>query len=64
MPQGNNQKQLARGPDTSKVSERNYTPIGRNPELCKGAQTGLAKGSIYAQLAAVGNAKTTNIKCN
>uniref|UniRef100_A0A0A1WKK3 Uncharacterized protein ZK632.5 n=1 Tax=Zeugodacus cucurbitae TaxID=28588 RepID=A0A0A1WKK3_ZEUCU len=64
MPQGHNQKQLSHGPDASKLSERNYTPIGRNPELCKGAQKGLAKGSIYAQLAAAGNTKTTNIKCN
>uniref|UniRef100_A0A0K8UTD1 CUE domain-containing protein n=1 Tax=Bactrocera latifrons TaxID=174628 RepID=A0A0K8UTD1_BACLA len=64
MPQGNNQKQLAQGPDAGKLSERSYTAIGRNPELCKGAQKGLAKGSIYAQLAAAGNTKTTNIKCN
>nr|XP_036220573.1 uncharacterized protein LOC106627441 isoform X7 [Bactrocera oleae] len=64
MPQGNNQKQLAKGPDAGKLSERSYTPIGRNPELCKGAQKGLAKGSIYALLAAAGNTKTTNIKCN
>ncbi|XP_014103040.2 uncharacterized protein [Bactrocera oleae] len=64
MPQGNNQKQLAQGPDAGKLSERSYTPIGRNPELCKGAQKGLAKGSIYALLAAAGNTKTTNIKCN
>ncbi|XP_054084466.1 uncharacterized protein LOC105220781 isoform X2 [Zeugodacus cucurbitae] len=64
MPQGHNQKQLSHGPDASKLCERSYTPIGRNPELCKGAQKGLAKGSIYAQLAAAGNTKTTNIKCN
>ncbi|XP_011205880.2 uncharacterized protein LOC105227986 isoform X3 [Bactrocera dorsalis] len=64
MPQGNNQKQLAQGPDAGKLSERSYTAIGRNPELCKGAQKGLAKGSIYAQLAAAGNTKTANIKCN
>ncbi|XP_036335605.1 uncharacterized protein LOC118745997 isoform X1 [Rhagoletis pomonella] len=60
MPQGNNQKQLANGPDASKLCERTYKPMGRNPELCKGAQKGLAKGSIYAQLAA----NTANIKCN
>uniref|UniRef100_A0A034VG96 Uncharacterized protein n=1 Tax=Bactrocera dorsalis TaxID=27457 RepID=A0A034VG96_BACDO len=64
MPQGSNQKQLAQGPDAGKLSERSYTAIGRNPELCKGAQKGLAKGSIYAQLAAAGNTKTANIKCN
>ncbi|XP_050333043.1 uncharacterized protein LOC126761134 isoform X3 [Bactrocera neohumeralis] len=64
MPQGNNQKQLAQGPDAGKLSERSYTAIGRNPELCKGVQKGLAKGSIYAQLAAAGNTKTANIKCN
>ncbi|XP_017481295.1 PREDICTED: uncharacterized protein LOC108370479 [Rhagoletis zephyria] len=64
MPQGNNQKQLANGPDASKLCERTYKPMGRNPELCKGAQKGLAKGSIYAQLAASGNTNTANIKCN
>ncbi|XP_039964883.1 uncharacterized protein LOC120777559 isoform X1 [Bactrocera tryoni] len=64
MPQGNNQKQLAQGPDAGKLNERSYTAIGRNPELCKGVQKGLAKGSIYAQLAAAGNTKTANIKCN
>ncbi|XP_067643070.1 uncharacterized protein [Eurosta solidaginis] len=64
MPHGSNQRQLAQGPDASILSERTYTAVGRNTELCKGAQQGLAKGSIYAQLAASANTNTKNIKCN
>ncbi|XP_012158151.1 putative GPI-anchored protein pfl2 isoform X2 [Ceratitis capitata] len=58
MPHGSNQKLLAHGPDAGKLGERSYAPIGHNTELCKGAQKGLAKGSIYGQLAAA------DIKCN
>ncbi|XP_054735097.1 uncharacterized protein LOC129242471 isoform X2 [Anastrepha obliqua] len=64
MPQGNNQRQLVHGPDVGKLNECKYKAVGRNAELCKGAQKGLAKGSIYAQLAATGNTNTANIKCN
>ncbi|XP_053953911.1 uncharacterized protein LOC128860410 isoform X2 [Anastrepha ludens] len=64
MPQGNNQRQLVHGPDVGKLNECKYKAVGRNTELCKGAQKGLAKGSIYAQLAATGNTNTANIKCN
>ncbi|XP_017015690.2 uncharacterized protein [Drosophila takahashii] len=54
------QKQPTQGPDTNLLAERGYKPRGGNSELCKGAQSGLAKGSIYAQ----GSNKSANIKCN
>nr|XP_016934891.1 uncharacterized protein LOC108013512 isoform X3 [Drosophila suzukii] len=54
------QKQATQGPDASLLAERSYKPRGGNSELCKGAQSGLAKGSIYAQ----GSNKSPNIKCN
>ncbi|XP_016956140.1 uncharacterized protein LOC108028701 isoform X4 [Drosophila biarmipes] len=54
------QKQATQGPDASLLTERSYKPRGGNSELCKGAQSGLAKGSIYAQ----GSNKSPNIKCN
>ena len=51
----------AKGPNPNLLSERSYAAVGHNPENCKGAKAGLAKGSIYAQM----NAKNTNnIKCN
>ncbi|KPU78206.1 uncharacterized protein Dana_GF24301, isoform D [Drosophila ananassae] len=54
------QKQPTQGPDSSLLGDRSYKPAGRNSELCKGAQAGLAKGSIYAR----GSNKSPNIKCN
>ncbi|XP_017048631.1 uncharacterized protein LOC108093185 isoform X2 [Drosophila ficusphila] len=54
------QKQATQGPDASLLADRSYKATGRNSELCKGAQSGLAKGSIYAQ----GSNKSPNIKCN
>ncbi|XP_016975383.1 uncharacterized protein LOC108041846 isoform X2 [Drosophila rhopaloa] len=54
------QKQATQGPDAGLLAERSYKPRGGNSELCKGAQSGLAKGSIYAQ----GSNKSPNIKCN
>ncbi|XP_070136622.1 uncharacterized protein [Drosophila bipectinata] len=54
------QKQPTQGPDSSLLGDRSYKPAGRNSELCKGAQSGLAKGSIYAR----GSNKSPNIKCN
>ncbi|XP_052845604.1 uncharacterized protein LOC128258167 isoform X2 [Drosophila gunungcola] len=54
------QKQATQGPDASLLADRSYKPRGGNSDLCKGAQSGLAKGSIYAQ----GSNKSPNIKCN
>ncbi|XP_032574087.1 uncharacterized protein LOC6616411 isoform X2 [Drosophila sechellia] len=54
------QKQVTQGPDASLLTDRTYKPRGGNAELCKGPQSGLAKGSIYAQ----GSNKSPNIKCN
>ncbi|KRK05195.1 uncharacterized protein LOC6539394 isoform X4 [Drosophila yakuba] len=54
------QKQVTQGPDASLLTDRTYKPRGGNSELCKGPQSGLAKGSIYAQ----GSNKSPNIKCN
>ncbi|KQS44355.1 uncharacterized protein LOC6546271 isoform X2 [Drosophila erecta] len=54
------QKQVTHGPDASLLTDRTYKPRGGNSELCKGPQSGLAKGSIYAQ----GSNKSPNIKCN
>ncbi|XP_039486438.1 uncharacterized protein LOC120448477 isoform X3 [Drosophila santomea] len=54
------QKQVTQGPDASLLTDRSYKPRGGNSELCKGPQSGLAKGSIYAQ----GSNKSPNIKCN
>ncbi|XP_017081036.2 uncharacterized protein LOC108114520 isoform X3 [Drosophila eugracilis] len=54
------QKQPTSGPDASLLTDRTYKPRGGNSDLCKGAQSGLAKGSIYAQ----GSNKSPNIKCN
>ncbi|KAH8379264.1 hypothetical protein KR009_003976 [Drosophila setifemur] len=54
------QKQSTQGADSSLLSERGYKPVGRSSELCKGSQSGLAKGSIYAR----GSNKSPNIKCN
>ncbi|XP_061392274.1 uncharacterized protein LOC133327750 [Musca vetustissima] len=57
------QNNLAIGPDASLLSEHKYKPFGPNPELCKGPQVTLAKGSIYNQKNA-NNTKAMNIKCN
>lgn len=64
-------KSLARGPNAelrSASSSRHSgskasgsaAVTGANAELCKGAQTGLAKGSMYAQL----GRQLANVKCN
>lgn len=57
------QRNLAIGPDNTLRSDHTYKPCGHNPDLCKGPQTGLAKGSIYSQQNATTN-KSMNIKCN
>ncbi|XP_017038073.1 uncharacterized protein [Drosophila kikkawai] len=54
------QKHSTQGSDAGLLADRGYKPTGRNSELCKGAQAGLAKGSIYAR----GSNKSPNIKCN
>nr|NP_788560.3 uncharacterized protein Dmel_CG10508, isoform L [Drosophila melanogaster]AAF51689.5 uncharacterized protein Dmel_CG10508, isoform L [Drosophila melanogaster] len=54
------QKQITQGPNASLLTDRTYKPRGGKSELCKGPQSGLAKGSIYAQ----GSNKSANIKCN
>ncbi|XP_020816296.1 uncharacterized protein LOC110190267 isoform X5 [Drosophila serrata] len=54
------QKHSTHGSDAGLLADRGYKPTGRNTELCKGAQAGLAKGSIYAR----GSNKSPNIKCN
>lgn len=41
---------LVIGPNRSLLSKRYYKPIGANPEMRKGPQIGLAKGSIFSQL--------------
>ncbi|KAI9578725.1 uncharacterized protein LOC119640450 isoform X3 [Glossina fuscipes] len=57
------QRNVANGSDFSLRTERNYKPCGHNSKLRKGAQRGLAKGSLYtAQNAA--SSKTIDIKCN
>lgn len=65
-------KSLARGPNaalrSASASAGRYAvtagaqnaATGSNAELCKGPQTGLAKGSIYAQL----TRQMANVKCN
>ncbi|XP_055909688.1 uncharacterized protein LOC129944349 isoform X3 [Eupeodes corollae] len=54
-------KNIAVGPDQAIIQDHSYLANGRNPDLCKGPQAGLAKGSIYSQLKSSTN---TNIKCN
>lgn len=46
----------ANGPNLSLRSERNYVPRGRSSELCKGPNSGLAKGSSYSA--------RPNVACN
>jgi hypothetical protein len=48
----------ALGPNPSLRIDRTYTPRGRSSELCKGANVGLAKGSMYSQMS------RPNVACN
>ncbi|XP_070499731.1 uncharacterized protein [Chironomus tepperi] len=47
------------GPNQFLRSERTYTPRGSTSKLCKGPQSGLAIGSIYAQ-----TTRPANVACN
>ena len=47
------------GPNQFLRSERTYTPRGSSSKLCKGPQSGLAIGSIYAQ-----TNRQANVACN
>lgn len=47
------------GPNQLLRSERTYTPRGSSSKLCKGPQSGLAIGSIYAQ-----TSRPANVACN
>ena len=49
----------ANGPNQFLRSERTYTPRGASSNLCKGPQSGLAMGSIYAQ-----TNRQANVACN
>lgn len=52
---------LAKGSDPSLRTNRLNIAQGSKNELCKGPQTGLAKGSIFAQIKLQSIA---NVKCN
>lgn len=49
----------ANGPNQLLRSERTYTARGSSSKLCKGPQSGLAIGSIYAQ-----TSRPANVACN
>lgn len=51
-------KGLAKGIDASLRTPRKSLAQGTNTDLCKGAQSGLAKGSIFSQM------KVQQMKCN
>lgn len=58
-------KSLARGPDPSNRLGTTRSSVvggatGPNPDLCKGANVGLAKGSRYEQM----SRQLPNVKCN
>lgn len=56
------QRNLAHGSNAALRSEQTYKAYGPNPELCKGPQAALSKGSIYSQNTST--SKTINVKCN
>ncbi|KAM7352779.1 uncharacterized protein ACRADG_005162 isoform 2-T3 [Cochliomyia hominivorax] len=58
------QRNLANGSDSSLHTDRSYKAYGHNSDLCKGPQSSLAKGSIYAKQNAATTNKSIDIKCN